>query len=206
MKNLREKKKEDRKLRIQNAAIKFFGSIGYEATTIGKIASEAELGVGTFYNYYKSKEELLISIIADRAGNFTSNFEYVIKNRTNDIFNTISLLIDIYFKSFSIYNKLIWREFIANIFSKQPNMIGDILNIDSMFVNKLEELLIHFKSDGLINREVDELNSAKSIYKIMMFNILIYIADENITFKNIRESLDCEIKIVTTGLQYNNII
>lgn len=200
MKNLREKKKEDRKLRIQNAAIKFFGSIGYEATTIGKIAAEADLGVGTFYNYYKSKEDLLISIIADRAGNFTSDFDYVIKNRTNDVFNTINLLIDIYFKSFSIYNKLIWREFIANVFSKQPNMISDILNIDSMFINKLVELLMHFKSDGIINKGIDELNTAETTYKLMMFNILIYISDENITIKNIRESLDCEIKVVISGL------
>ena len=58
----REREKEQRRLAIMNAAEKLFLSKGFENTTMKQIANKAELGKGTLYNYYNSKDELYISI------------------------------------------------------------------------------------------------------------------------------------------------
>lgn len=201
MGNLREKKKEDRKIRIQNAAIELFGSIGYKATTIARIAEDANLGVGTFYNYYKSKEQVLISIISDKAEEFTTAFDYAIQNYTTDILYSVNLLIDVYYNSFTIYNKLIWCEFISNVFGTQHNTIDMIKNIDSLFINKLIELLICLKKDGVIKKNIDEFNTANTLYSILVFQLLMYVLDENMTIDYSRKSLNDQIIIVTLGLK-----
>ena len=57
---LRERKKLKTKAAIQRAAIRLFKKRGYEQTTIEQIAAAAEISPSTFFNYFPSKEEVVI--------------------------------------------------------------------------------------------------------------------------------------------------
>ena len=50
---------------ILTAARRVFALIGYEATTVRDIIRETNLASGTFYNYFKSKEEVFQAIAED---------------------------------------------------------------------------------------------------------------------------------------------
>ncbi|MCX8129723.1 MAG: TetR/AcrR family transcriptional regulator [Clostridia bacterium] len=200
MAGLREKKKTDRNKRIQNAAIKLFGTQGYEATTMRGIAQEAELGVGTLYNYYKSKGEILLSIIDDKSEEFVYEFDDAIKNRKNDIFSSVSTFFGIYIKSFSIYNKRIWREFLSAALTKQPSIIEYIWAIDSIFIKKFTELLQRFAKDGLIGNGIDFESISLTFYSVLGFHILKYISDEDISIEVLKESFEKQIRVLIAGL------
>ena len=58
MPTLRERKKRKTNEAIVAEAARLFMSKGFAETTIDEIAAAAEVGVGTLYNYYKSKYEL----------------------------------------------------------------------------------------------------------------------------------------------------
>ena len=58
----REREKRQREEQIRDAAIKVFQEKGFNGATIEEIAREAELGVGTIYLYFKTKEELYASL------------------------------------------------------------------------------------------------------------------------------------------------
>jgi len=62
----RESKKEKlvqkRSAQILEAAARVFAQKGYHAATTKEIASEAGVSEGTIYNYFQSKEDLLLSI------------------------------------------------------------------------------------------------------------------------------------------------
>lgn len=53
-----------RKKQILNAALSVFSSKGFGEATIADVAAHAGVGIGTIYNYYKDKHDLLISLIA----------------------------------------------------------------------------------------------------------------------------------------------
>ena len=55
----RERKKIHSKRVILEAAVKCFGKKGFQETSIAEIMNEADLGIGTFYNYFESKEDIL---------------------------------------------------------------------------------------------------------------------------------------------------
>lgn len=57
--NRRERKKLHSKKAIVDAAVRLFGVKGYQDTTVADIMNEADLGIGTFYNYFATKEEIL---------------------------------------------------------------------------------------------------------------------------------------------------
>lgn len=64
MAGLREKQKASRKRALVEAASLLFKQQGYEAAKISEIAERAEVSVGTFYNYFPSKADLLLAIVS----------------------------------------------------------------------------------------------------------------------------------------------
>ena len=58
---LRARKKTRTRLAIQDAAIELFASHGYDATTVEQIAKRAEIGTTTFFTYFRSKDEVILS-------------------------------------------------------------------------------------------------------------------------------------------------
>ena len=58
----RIREKENRREGIVDAAEEIFLSMGFNDTTMDQIAEKAELGKGTLYLYFKSKDELLLAV------------------------------------------------------------------------------------------------------------------------------------------------
>jgi Transcriptional regulator len=86
----REEKKRETVTRIISAAICLFTEKGYEATTVAEIAEKAGIAKGTFFNYFKAKEELLIKfqkalffnelrILNDKPGPYTPSILTLMK-------------------------------------------------------------------------------------------------------------------------------
>lgn len=52
----------ERKKRILPSAIKIFGERGFQDATISEIAKDAGIGDATSYEYFKNKEDLLLTL------------------------------------------------------------------------------------------------------------------------------------------------
>ncbi len=55
-------RESEKKRRILNSAIKIFGEKGFQNATISEIAKNAGIGDATIYEYFKSKEDILLEI------------------------------------------------------------------------------------------------------------------------------------------------
>jgi Transcriptional regulator len=196
MKTLRERKKSDRNLRIQNSALALFGNQGFQKTTISQIAAKADLGVGTVYNYYQSKEEILFSIIQDYSSEYVSKLEKILNNADKNVAESIAAFIGVYLESFSIYNKTIWRELIAAGFIKNQPAMMFVDKIDLVFLNKFSELLDKFKQRKLIQNDIQSSEIVSIIYNVLMANILRYLANEKMTLMDLKNIVVKQIKII----------
>jgi AcrR family transcriptional regulator len=66
----RERAKAANRDAILEAARRVFAEIGYEAATVRDIIRGTDLASGTFYNYFKSKEEVFEALADDAARRF----------------------------------------------------------------------------------------------------------------------------------------
>lgn len=66
----RERTKTANRQAILDAAREVFGELGYDAATVRDIIRRTGLASGTFYNYYKSKEEVFDALADDGARRF----------------------------------------------------------------------------------------------------------------------------------------
>ena len=62
LKERRKREREERKRQILAAARSLLFEQGLQATSVNKIANSAELGVGTIYFYFSSKEEIFAAL------------------------------------------------------------------------------------------------------------------------------------------------
>ena len=70
----RVRKGDDKRERIVNAAITAFAQNGYHQATMAAVAREAGVAAGTIYLYFKSKDDLLISIFEEKVQGFIDKF------------------------------------------------------------------------------------------------------------------------------------
>lgn len=68
---------------ILDAASKVFARDGYEAASIRDIIRETSLASGTFYNYFKSKEEIFETIAAESAKRFQPRLKIISSQATD---------------------------------------------------------------------------------------------------------------------------
>jgi AcrR family transcriptional regulator len=61
----RERKKQDARRRIYQAAVRLFIEKGFETTTMDEIAQRADVGKGTVFNYFPHKTSFLAALAED---------------------------------------------------------------------------------------------------------------------------------------------
>lgn len=77
----REEKKQNSRKAITQAAVRLFSEKGYRETSIADIMREADLGIGTFYNYFHSKEDVLKSLLSEIIVEIEQKYERLAKKR-----------------------------------------------------------------------------------------------------------------------------
>ena len=70
-----EEIRESRQLQIMEVALKLFAVEGYGHVSISRLATEAGISKGLMYNYFESKESLLVAIIEHGFNEFLEMFD-----------------------------------------------------------------------------------------------------------------------------------
>lgn len=68
---------EDKKIDIMHAAMQFFSKKGFQSTSMQEIANESGMSKGSLYNYFESKEELLIEVFKFNHDNMVGKAKYI---------------------------------------------------------------------------------------------------------------------------------
>jgi AcrR family transcriptional regulator len=132
-------KKEMRKKYILEYAKKYFSSRGYYETHIEDIISDAKIGKGTFYRYFKNKEELFISLLVE----FLNEWEdFVFKDLLSiPPANYREFMHTLVFKSLTFFRTY---EDLCNIYLR---IAPGLSTIFGPYINSFEDKMLgHFKN------------------------------------------------------------
>jgi len=77
----RERKKDETRRRIFDAAIGLFREKGFEQTTVDEITEKADVGRGTFFNHFHRKEAVLAYLSEERLGEAEENVAHLLESR-----------------------------------------------------------------------------------------------------------------------------
>ena len=101
-----KKEKKDKRQRILNAATQLFSQNGYANTRIIDIANAAEVAKGTVYEYFSSKDELVIEWVKEIGEEISKNTQEAIAGDYTAE-EKLQRYFDVKIKTFAIINPLL---------------------------------------------------------------------------------------------------
>jgi AcrR family transcriptional regulator len=164
---------EKKKSRIEEAARKLFISQGFHATSMRNIAAGAGTSLGNVYNYYRTKEEILESIIG--------RYQTVIDSRLRAIFDEIDEPLES--ESLIRFGKQI-KEMVNAHHDFWLLMYIDVLEFENRHFRKMFEGLVHnlrrrfatqfneLKKQGRVHPDVDPAVGFTAVY-MQFFNYFL---------------------------------
>ncbi len=178
--SVRETKKLRNRERILDVAFDLFSRHGFRKTTINQIAQEAEMGTGTVYNYFPSKEHLLAAIIRENAMQNIDRFQ--VENHLDDPLDEVLLLFDFIFQSIPLDRRL-QQESLSAIFlppddgpsSPKNNLTSQVDEIDFYIIGIISAILKKGKNNKKLKARFSEDVAAMTIYSAFMFCWFKYI-------------------------------
>ena len=166
----------DKKQTLKEAAYEVFSKKGYKATSISEIAKQAKVAVGTFYNFYESKEKIFLDVyIAEnnRIRQFMINnidWEGDVVKLTEQLFGQSRSLIST--------NKILSEWY-------NPAISSELHNYYSSEKGKASNQFYKFLVENFTNRLQTEGYSQEKIQEILKIYTLFNYIDMNVTEKDI---------------------
>jgi len=148
---------EDKKADIFNCGKKIFSSKGFKDTNVSDITKMVGIGVGTFYNYYSSKEKLFIEIYLKE--NEELKREIMESVDTGD--DPVKVLKEVMAINFNGMNSnpILKEWYNRDLFSKLEKEFyeqGGLKNIDEFMSSGTVELIKKWKAEGKIRNDLDD--------------------------------------------------
>jgi AcrR family transcriptional regulator len=201
MSELRAKQRQKRELAIINAAVKLINEKGYRNTTVEEIASLAEVGPVTFYNYFGSKSEFLVTLVSRYTEIVLKTGEAVIKNSPLNAEDAVFALLKGYLgNALKEYNAKLLREILAAVFIEQLVVRKKMMEIDHKITRQVVELLSRFKESGQLNPNLEVSQAAMHLYVTVLSWLMVLIMDDEMDVDMFLDTVKRQIHIAFVGI------
>ncbi|MBS4201112.1 TetR/AcrR family transcriptional regulator [Bacillus sp. FJAT-49732] len=132
---------------IMEKALELFAKQGFEATSVQQITDHCGISKGAFYLSFKSKDELILTLIDHFMMEITSDIDHIVKNSPND-----QLLYDFYHKTYHYFYKHL--DFAKMFMKEQTQSFNQEFIFKMRHYDKLHEKTILTMIERLYGEEV----------------------------------------------------
>jgi AcrR family transcriptional regulator len=157
--------KELREKQIKEAALRLFSEKGFHNTTITQISEAADLGKGTIYWYWKSKEELAFSLVEDMLRDFLALIERA-RDAEGPVAGRLERMVaevaELYYRE-TEYLRLLWKFRVdrSYIFSE------DYTNRVASYYVRIREALGNMLEQGIKSGEFRKMDSKRMAFILL---------------------------------------
>ncbi len=162
---------------ILDAALKTFVKRGYPNTKVAEIASEAGVAEGTLYNYFQSKEDLLLALFDEKWGAIIRAIKDKIKrlDDPNDKLKAIFSLVVRMFKK----NRQLAELFMIDVKQSSIFLTNYTINRIVEFLDLIEEILEEGKLKGIYRKDLDSRVARMVIFGAAQGILLSWVLSES---------------------------
>lgn len=201
MSGLRQKQKAHRHDRILEAAAELFREFGYEAVKMEAIAAAAEVSIGTIYNYYQNKGDLLVAIVALEVHEVLKAGDTVIAQPPQSAEKAVDALVGGYVEhSLHYLSKEMWRQALA-ISTQQPaSPFGEtFMDLDTALARQICGLIEKLQALRLVSAEADSRSLGEMLFNNTNMNFIAFVKTEAMSIPELRATLRRQHRALIQG-------
>lgn len=177
-----DRKTIDRRSAILDAALRTFVKRGYPETKVAEIASEAGVAEGTLYNYFASKEDLLLALFDEKWGWIIDEIRRKI-SRLNDPNRKLKAIFSLVVRMFK-KNRQLAELFMVDIKQSSVFLNNYTINRIVEFLDLIGEVLEEGKKKGTYRRDLDTRVARMVIFGAAQGILLSWVLSESTAVRN----------------------
>ncbi len=191
MTGLRQRQKIDRDRRIVEAAARLFREFGFEGVKIETIAEQAGVSVGTIYNYYESKGDVLIAVVSLEVNEVISAGESVLTKPPARAADAVDALFDIYLRhSLHYLSKEMWRAAMSmSILHPESRLGRHYGQLDEKLCQQVCRLLAKLKRQGSIGGAIDVEVTGRILFNTMNMSFMNFVKEDAMDVETVIEAV-----------------
>jgi len=163
---------QDKEKTIFRSARELFYRNGFKDTSISEIAEKAGIGVGTFYNYFPSKEELFLKVFIEENMQLKHSMFERIKPE-DDLVTVCSKMMKEYIDTVNS-NRILGEWYNRELFSKLERYFyqqGGTQSINDFMHNDIAVLIRHWKSEGKLRKDIEDDMILAILYSVVYVDL-----------------------------------
>jgi AcrR family transcriptional regulator len=202
MTGLRERQKVKRRRDILDAAARLFKRDGFAAASIDEIAANATLSAGTVYNYFPSKGDLLLALVALDGQEVRAAGAAIVAAPPSDPVKAVCRLLEVYVDHALVHlDKRLWRQMMANALAFADTALGaGYRELDRKLAEQVADLCRALQSRGRLARHVDCDDAGQILFFVCNSLFMEFVADDAMSRPRMKDRLFCQVKLVLGGM------
>jgi len=196
---LRQRQTQEREARILRATEALFARQGYARTSMQDIARRSKLAVGTLYNYFPSKPEILLAIVDRDTAEGVSAGEAIVEAPPSDPTEAVEQLLEGALEPYARHDRMLWRELIGAAMTDRQLAEG-VFGSDARLIGMLAALLGAFEARGQLRPGVEPGRAAIVLYGAFFTWFLGYVSSDTLELADARAELARSIELIMHGL------
>jgi AcrR family transcriptional regulator len=196
----RERQKQERERRILAAARRLFDRKGFGATSMEEVASRAGLAVGTLYNYFPSKDQLLFAISRSDTEQLVKIGERILADPPDDPVEAIAALTDVMVQGITTGERRLWRDLFVAAIAAPDTLGARLFALDMRLIAQLTTMLDRLKARGAVDASVDSSRAAGLFYGICLTWTIAFATRDDLTIETIRAEISESVRITVRGI------
>jgi AcrR family transcriptional regulator len=196
----RDRQKLERERRILAAARRLFDRKGYSGTAMEEIAHRAGLAVGTLYNYFPSKDDLLLAIIGRDSERVVALAERIMAAPPADPAEAIAALADALIQSVAPKERMLWRELFAASIAAPATLGARLFALDARMIEIFAQMVDKLKARGAFALDIDGARAAGLFYGICLTWSIAFAMQDNLSFETMRMEVSQSVSMVVRGM------
>jgi AcrR family transcriptional regulator len=197
MTGVRQKKRVKTEAAILRAAASLITRKGFEHTSIEDIAGRAEVGVGTVYNYFGSKNALLLALMQRDTEDLLKEGEAVLAQPAKQPEAALAGLFWIYARGFlGRYDRKLLREVFAAAFHQPEELGQELTRMDFQLMGQVGRLIESFQREGILKRSLPVQQAALVLYGAFAVSVIMYLEYAEMPMETVREQLTSSIELI----------
>ena len=202
MSGLRARQKADRHRRIIEAAAELFREAGYEGAKIEAIAAQAEVSVGTIYNYYENKGDILGAIVSLEVNEVLNAGQGVVARPPANVGDALDTLIGIYIEhSLHYLSKEMWRQAMAISTQLPDSPFGQAYTgLDRALTEQIRALVARLQEIGLVRQDIDGPALGELVVNNMNMMFIEFVKRDEARIPELRAAIRRQNRILVAAI------
>jgi AcrR family transcriptional regulator len=199
MSGLREKRKEKTKKAIMEAALRLFGTRGYDNTSIAALAKEAGIGKGTIYSYFSSKNEILLAFCEEELACLHQEVQQELMKENS--FKEKLLQIFMFEFRYVTKNKDFGRTLMREMLFPKELTVEKSRTIENQFINLFVILFKAAQEQGELRHDVEMTMTFAHFYSLYLIALSAWYSGRLVHEEDVQETLELMFHQALQGLQ-----